>query len=397
MTASATAPGEMGPEARDLWPRLRLDAERRARIEGLRPVLRATEDESEQLRRLAPAAVAALHEAGLFRGSLPRAVGGDELGPVEEMEVFEAVARLSGAAGWNLFVGSLHTALPAAYLSDEAVAALFDGPGPNVVAGQMQPIGRGTPVEGGMVVSGRYSWGSGISHARWVLAGAVVPGSDGQPAPGFRALVVPKEQVQVLDNWHVLGVAGSGSYDYELSDVFVPDGWWFEYPAAVRRRGGPRFDCPIPSQIGSAHIGYALGLGERVIEELTALAQAKRRTNAPGTLAERGAFQVDLGAAYTALSAARHHGATVLGRLADHQAAGTPVPLHLVDDIRAAATHATQTALSAAQTAMRYAGGSAIRLDSPLQRLVRELLVAQAHMYVTELNLETVGRSLLDL
>ena len=105
----------------------------------------------------------------------------------------------------------------------------------------------------------------------------------------------------------------------------------------------------------------------------------------------------DLGAAYTALSAARHHGAAVLGRLAEHQAAGTPVPVHLVEDIRAAATHATQTALATAQMAMRYAGGSAIRLDSPLQRLVRELLVAQAHMYVTELNLETVGHSLLGL
>lgn len=401
-----TTAGEVMAETRDLWPRLRVDAGRLARIEGLREVLRATEDESEALRRLAPAAVAALQEAGLFRGSLPREVGGDELGPVEEMEVFEAVARLSGAAGWNLFVGSLHTALPAAYLSDEAVAAMFGGPGPGtavgaaevgVVAGQMQPMGRGTPVEGGMRVSGRYSWGSGISHARWVLAGAVMPGPDGRPAPGFRALVVPKEQVQVLDNWHVLGVAGSGSYDYELTDVFVPDGWWFDYPGVVRRRGGPRFDCPVQAQIGSAHIGYALGLGERVIEEVTALAVAKRRTNATGTLAERGAFQADLGSAYTALSAARHHGATVLARLADHQASGAAVPPHLVEDIRAAATYATQTALSVAQTAMRYAGGSAIRLDSPLQRLVRELLVAQAHMYVTEVNLETVGRSLLGL
>lgn len=385
------------------WPAIELSAEVRERIEAIRPVLRACEEEGERIRRLPPAAVDAMVAAGLFTLSLPAAVGGAEIGPVAEMELFEAVARCSGAAGWNLFVGSLHSALPAAYLSDEAVATIFAGPGPNVVAGMMQPVGRGTPApdEGGMRVSGRYSWGSGISHARWVLAGAVVPGADGEPAPGFRVVVVPKEQVRVLDNWHVLGVAGSGSYDYELDDVLVSDGWWFDYQGLTppaQRRGGARFACPVPAQIGSAHIGYPLGLGERALEEVTALATAKRRTNALGTVAERGAFQRDLGRAHTLLGAARSHGAAVLGELAAAQRAdpdAPPVGPELVARIRATATHATEVALEVANLALRHAGGSAIRLDSPLQRVVRELLVAQAHMYVSDANYDALGRTLL--
>jgi indole-3-acetate monooxygenase len=382
-------------QTRVLWPPIELGAEQLTGIAALGPLLRTSEAEAENVRHLPAPVVAAMHDAGLFLQSLPREVGGSELGPVAQMELIEAVARQSGAAGWNLFVGSLHTALPAAYLSDGAAEAMFARSGPNVVAGQMQPIGRGREVPGGMVVSGRYSWGSGITHARWVLAGAVLSGADGVARPGFRVVVVPKEHVTVLDNWHVVGVAGSGSYDYELDEVFVPEGWWFDYLAPVRHRGGPQFNSPIPAQIGPAHIGFALGLGERVLEEIVAVAMAKRRTNATGTVAERGTFQHALGLAYTRLSAARHLGAAQLARLDRLQRTGDPVAPALVEDIRAAASHATDTALAVASDAMRFAGGSVVRLDSPIQRLMRELLVAQAHMYVSDTNYETVGRSLL--
>lgn len=378
------------------WPPFALDEATAARIAAIGPVLRASEDEGEANRFLPPVAVDALHDAGVFGVSTPAVLGGMEATPLVEMEVFEAVTRCSGAAGWNLFVGAVHSGLPAAYLSDDAVAEMYGGDRTPVVAGQMQPVARAHDVEGGMTVDGTFSWGSGISHAGWVLGGAIVRTPDGGRLPGFRVFVTPKAKVEVLDNWHPVGLAGSGSYDYAVHDLFIPAGWWFDYLAPVRHRGGPRFDAPIRAQIASAHIGFALGLGERALDEILALAVTKRRSLSTTTIADRGAFQRDLGQAHTRLSAARDHGAAVLLRLERCQAEGSRVTDGDVSELRAAATHVTEVALDVANMAMRYAGGSAVRLDSAIQRVARELLVAQGHMYVADSNYDTLGAALLD-
>lgn len=104
---------------------------------------------------------------------------------------------------------------------------------------QMQPVGTARSIPNGMVVSGRYSWGSRISHADYVLGGAVLLDDDGAFPPRFRVWVAPKEQVEVHGNWQVVGLSGSGSYDYSVDELFVPDGWWFDMPEPTRRRGGP--------------------------------------------------------------------------------------------------------------------------------------------------------------
>ena len=384
-----------GAADRALWPRYSLDADVALRIERIAGVLRGCEQEAEAARFLPQEAVDAMLDAGLFHLSFPTSLGGWEADAVVEMEVYESVARLNGAAGWNLCVGALHSSLPAAYLSDDAVAAMFGGDRPPVVAGQMQPVGRAVEVDGGMVVTGLYSWGSGIRHADWVLGGTLVEARDGTVRPGFRVFVAPKAQAEVLDNWHVMGMSGSGSYDYRVDGVLVPDGWWFDYHSPERLRGGHRYRSPVPVQIASAHIGFALGLGERAVEEITALAVSKRRSLATRTVADRGSFQRDLGSTYTALGAARDHAAATLGRLVAAQVAGADTA-PMIPALRSAASHATDVALQAADTAMRHAGGTAVRLDNPIQRVVRDLLVARSHMYVADTNYELLGRALLD-
>lgn len=384
----------------DLWPTYGMSPELAAGLAGIHDVLRADEEQAEAERRLPGQSVDALHSLDLFALTSPRVVGGWEAPPQLQMEVFEMVARASSAAGWNLFVGALHTALPAAYLGDAAADEIF-GSGRSgdrfpVVAGQMQPVGSGRPVDGGMVVSGRFSWGSGISHADHVLAGAVLPEHHGTTPFRFRAFVVPKDRVEVLDNWMVVGVSGSGSYDYAIDEVFVPDGWWFDYPEPVVRRGEGRFGVPVQALIGSAHIGFGLGVGERAFEEMASLAVSKRRTGASGSIADSEVFQRQIGRTYLELRAARDRGASVLDRLGHLQDAAEPVGPELVAEIRGVATWVTEVAVTCANTAMRYSGGSAIRLDSPVQRIAREALVAQAHMFATDGNYAELGRTILN-
>lgn len=394
-TTTGEAAGGQG-----LWPTDRLSEELRTSLAGIHDVLRADEDGAEADRRLPEPSVDALRSLDLFAVSSPREVGGWEAAPSLQMEVFETVTRASAAAGWNLFVGAVHTSFVAAYLGDDAAAEIFGAGRPGgrfpVVAGQMQPVGTGRPVDGGMVVSGRYSWGSGISHAEHVLGGAILPEHEGAVPPRFRVYVVPKDRVEVLDNWHVVGVSGSGSYDYAVDEVMVPDGWWFDYPTPTVRRGQGRFAVPVQALIGSAHIGFGLGVGERAFEEMASLAVSKTRTGAGGSIADSEVFQRQLGRTYLELRAARDRGAQVLDQLGSAQEAGVEVGPPLVAEIRAVATWVTEVAVSCANVAMRYSGGTAIRSDSPVQRVVREALVAQAHMYATDANYATLGRSLLE-
>jgi indole-3-acetate monooxygenase len=378
------------------WPRLQLDDETADAIRSIAPILAATEQQAASERRLPQAAVDAMREAGLFRITLPAEVGGREVEPLVEMEVYEQVAWHSTAACWNLSVGNLHTALPAAYASDEAVEELFGEGRQPIVAGQPVPLSTGRPESGGMRVSGRHSWGSGMAHAEWVIAACTVEGeptADGGPA--VRAFVVSKEQVEVVDDWHVAGLEGSGSPAFVLDDVLVPEGFWWDHKSLVRRRGGPRFTTSMSTQAAASHLGVALGAGQRALALVASLATRKTRLGASGPVAERGAFQRDLGKAYAELAAARESAAALLRELARLQRAGGTLPGGFSERLRAATTHATDVAVSAAGFAFRSAGGSAVRLESPIQRTLRDLLVAQQHAYVDDVSYGALGARLL--
>lgn len=374
-----------------LWRRFHISADLADRIENLRPVLEEAEKTAIADRRFPQAGVDALVDAGLFKLALPREVGGDESHPVAEFEAYEALARISVTAAWIVLVGNIHTAWTAAYLADDAVAEIFPAGHRTIVAGQAAPLGKAEEVAGGYRVSGRYSWGSGISHANWVLAGFRCPASGES-----RAFVVPKSAVSVLDNWHVFGVEGSGSYDYQLEDVFVPEGFTFAFPAPVQRRGGPRYGLSIFAQAALPHSAVALGGAEHALEAIAALAGSKRRSMQQSTLADRGAFQHHLGEAYIDLSAARAHAATAFADMHDRAHQGPPLVQPEISRLVAIAARSCRIAAEVANTAYRYGGGNSLRLDSPLQRALRDVLVAQQHYAATDTAYEEVGLGILE-
>jgi alkylation response protein AidB-like acyl-CoA dehydrogenase len=389
-----------------LWRPVRLEAGLAASIEAMRGTLESTEVEGEELRHLPPAAVEALSSAGLFKVSLPQEVGGWEADALLELEIFEAVGRLSTSACWNLIVGNFHSSIPAVFCSDEAVKEIFlESPDP-VVAGQPAPMGRGRAVDGGVVVSGRYSWGSGIAHAGWVIGGCVVDVGGGLP-PEKRAWVAPKSSVEVLDNWHVAGLAATGSSDYVVEELFVPDGWWFPFagpgPLTVDTelevpnplRGGNKYRAVIRVWAMTGHIGLLLGSAERALECIADLARRKKRTNASSSVAARDVFRNDLGSSFMLLSATRDNAIRLFSQVAEATAAGQPVSREVVQQISALGAHAARTATAVAQMAYTYAGGSSVRLDNPLQRILRDLLVAQQHLLYSDSNFEYLGEMLI--
>jgi alkylation response protein AidB-like acyl-CoA dehydrogenase len=191
--------------------------------------------------QLAAPVVDAFHREGVLGMWVPCTLrGGLELGPLPSMDVLEQVSYADASAGWVLMAACLATGTGGAYLGDEAVAELFSKDRLPVIAGQGTRPGTATPVAGGFRLTGSWSFASGIKHGTHIHTLGVVPDTG-----EARIFVLPVGQATLLDNWDVMGLRATGSIDYRIDDVFVPEA--FTHPAITEtpRRGGRIYSLGI--------------------------------------------------------------------------------------------------------------------------------------------------------
>jgi indole-3-acetate monooxygenase len=374
------------PLSNPVWRNVRLNKEWRDKIAAIEPIIVAAEAEAIQNRCFPLTAVNVMREAGLFQLGITKEVGGFEVDAIMEMEIIEAVAKISVSAAWNLVVGNIHTGWASAFLSDEAIAEIFPEGHATVVAGQASPTGIGVAVDGGYRVSGKYSWGSGYNHATWVMGGFTV---DGGPPMIF---VAPKSKAICLDNWNVFGIEGSGSYDFAVEDVFIPHGYYYTFMFAETKRGGDRYSLPFIIQSLAPHVAVSLGGAQHALDCVARLAATKRRGLSTSILAERGAFQRDLAEAYTRISAAR---ALLIQAIEQYHSVSEWTPEEIARFVSIGAW-ASALAVDVATMAFRYGGGNSVRLDSPLQRILRDVSVAQQHVAIGDQVYEQFGLAMID-
>jgi len=339
-------------------------------------------------RRLPGELVALLGESGLLRAGAPVEVRGLELAPGVALRCAEAVARGNASAGWCVSI-AITSSLLVAYLPASSREALF-GDGRGVAAGVWAPRGTGRTVDGGVVVSGRWAFCSGITHADMMFAGCLV---DDQRVPSIVAL--RKEDLQVLDTWHTLGLRGTGSHDTVADEVFVPADRvlsLFDGPTLDR----PLYRFPVFGFFALSIAAAALGNARAAIDDLVALASEKTGLGSTRTLAQRPSTQAAVATAESALSAARalYYEAIEAGWQASQDGDGVSVGAR--NRLRLAATHAVRTAADVVRDMYDLAGGSAIYDSSPLQRRFRDAYTATAHFQVNEASRELPGRILLD-
>lgn len=357
---------------------------------GVAETLAANRNKTEDLRTLAPESVAALRESGLFKLKAPREVGGAEAHPVAQMDVIEAVAMSDPAASWCMLISSAVSGMSLARLPDEAVEQILAAGHP-FMAGSLRPGGSATKVDGGYRVTGRWAWGSGVPHADWVS----VPVFCDDPAPVVNA-VVPIDQVTLHDTWHVMGMRGTGSGDYELNDVFVPDPF-VNSMAIPQRRGGALYRLGLPGFVVNEHGCFAYAIGRLALKTVTETAIEKKRGYAGGiSIADREIFQREVSRGTQRMNACQLLMADVVERLFDSAADGPPSPA-MQAEARAAAVWCTDEALDVVSALFRYAGGSAVMLDNIMQRCLRDLYTVQSHLVVSDSAYEIHGRLLLGL
>jgi indole-3-acetate monooxygenase len=247
-----------------------------AEVDSIAPILAEHAAESERLGRLDTPSFEAVRSTRLLRMMCPRDLGGLEADPLTEALVLEALARIDGSASWTIGIltssGLFGPYLPAA--SARRICA--DGVPP--MAGSLLPKGQAEPGEGGYRVKGRWPFASGIHHADWIGASAFVPG---RPQPtGAQLVVLPRDQVVIHDNWQVAGLRGTGSCDFSIENVFVPEEMTCPLMNLILGKantGGAAVRLGLPAGVASFHIGIPLGIARRALDEITTQAIEKGR------------------------------------------------------------------------------------------------------------------------
>jgi indole-3-acetate monooxygenase len=349
---------------------------------------RTMSSEIDDDRRLPEELVTLLRESGLLRAGAPAEVRGLELPPGLALRCAETVARGNASAGWCVSI-AITSSLLVGYLPASSRDELF-GDGRGIAAGVWAPRGKGRTVDGGVVVSGRWPFCSGITHADMMFAGCLV---DDHRVPSVVAL--RKEDLQVLDTWHTLGLRGTGSHDSVADEVFVPADRVFSiFNGPVVDR--PLYRFPVFGFFALSIGAAALGNARAAIDDLIELACDKKGLGSTRTLAERPATQAAVATAESALGAARalYYQAIEAGWQASQD--GEDVSVEARNHLRLAATHAARTSADVVRDMYDLAGGTAIYDSSPLQRRFRDAYTATAHFQVNAASRELPGRLLLD-
>ena len=359
----------------------------------LAELIEANADDGERIRRLPLATVKELNDAQLLRMCVPSVYGGPEADPVTMVEAIEAVAHSDGAAGWCTMIASTTSSM-ASLLPEVAAREIYGDP-TSITGGVFAPNGKGVATSLGGVdgfsVSGRWAWGSGTQHCRWVLGGALC--DDGT----FRLCWFPQSEVTFHDTWYTTGMRGSGSLDYSVTDVFVPVERTIQ-PAVTRPVvSTPLSQFPNFTLLAAGVSAVGLGVARRALDELVELAQGKKPQYSSKTLAQSSFTQIELARAEAELRAAR---AFLLGELQsawDTAVAGEEVTVEARTGIRLAATHAATVGAAVADTAFTLAGGTAVYDSSVLGRCLRDAHVVTQHIQTAPKLNETIGKLLLGL
>jgi indole-3-acetate monooxygenase len=362
------------------------------RARRMRDLVRAEAAESERSRTMSQPIVDEMWASGLMSAFNPLSAGGVEPSFTDMIETWIEMAWQDGSFGWT-GIANLPSAFAAAtYLPDEGFDEVFTRNDNRVaMGGQFAPNGQGAVVDGGYRLTGAWSFGSGTGHSDYVAAG-FIPLDNGEMrwisegVPELMVALVPRDEVAFTDGWHVQGLKGTGSYDYNLADVFVPAYRTFRLFTREPLRGtSPAGRMGMMPVTAAGHAAWALGVAKSMLDDVEGLAATKYRMSDVGeSLASRPTFQKGLAHHVAAWRAAR---LLVLDAFTAAEAAvagGDDLTPRMRADMRVAAVYATDVAREAAEWAHLAAGTTSIREGSRLERAFRDIYTGTQHAFISE-------------
>ena len=373
------------------------------RVRALAPLIVDSAAAIERERRLPPALVAAMLEADLFRMLLPRPFGGAELDPPTFVRVIEAVAKLDGSTAWILCQTAV-TAMIAARLEPDAAWQIWRDPHA-VLAWGPSTDSRAVPVEGGYRVNGTFAFASGCRHATWLGGDCTLADAEGtvrrtpDGKPEMRRVLFPITRAEMHDIWQVIGLRGTASDGYTVTDLFVPTNLTvarIDDPAALRYFA-PLYAVSAYSMFACGFAALALGLARSLLDSFVALALEKTPRGYKNRLREDAVTQSDVGHAEARLRAARMYLMGTLDEAWDEAVRSSAVSLDQRMAIRLAATYAIRQAKDVAAAAYEAAGTTAVFVSNPFERRFRDIHTVAQQLQGRKSHYQTVGQYLLGI
>jgi indole-3-acetate monooxygenase len=378
-------------------------AECLARARALIPLLRAASPRIEAGRELPSDVLDAMHDAGMFRLLLPRSLGGFELKPAEYVRCIEAIAMGDASTAWCMNQGS-GCSMTSAYLPPETAHEIWDGKRAVLAWGNGPgSSAKAVRAEGGWVVSGSWSFASGSRHATWLGAMAPCLEADGSPVlhpdgrPWERTMLLPRPLAKIdRDVWNVMGLSGTGSDSFSVTDLFVDDAHSVTREFAdERRETGTLYHFQAMQLYASGFCNVALGGARALLDAVIDLAKGKVQLGGTDQLRDNNAVQHTLGYWDAALKAARAGVHSVLDSVWEDVDAAGEISIANRVAIRQATTFAIHTARDAAYHVFHEAGSTAIFANGPFERRLRDVSAVAQHLQGRRTHFETVGMYLL--
>jgi len=361
------------------------------------PKIVAMREQIEQERRLPSHLVEELRQQGFFSLWLAREFGGPELSLTDVVKVIESISQYDGSVGWCVMNAGGYSRFSG--LLPEPFARQLFGEQRAVVAGNLGPGGTATIVPGGYRITGRWAYGSGIPHCDWILGGCVVQDGNGprrlaDGTPETRIVFVPARDATVIDTWHVGGLRGTGSHDYQITNVFVPEDRTSSVVATIPRA---LYRLPRHTAFSVPVAAVPLGIARAAIDAARKLSSAKTPRMGAALLRDRPVVQGAIGRAEAMLRGARAFLLEACEDAWEAIEAGESLTVEQRAVVRLACAQSAEAAKTVVQMTYDIGGGSSVYEDCPLQRCFRDAHAATQHVQIYGANFETGGRVLLGL
>jgi len=372
------------------------------RAAALVPLLREQAGRAEREARLTDEVIAALTEAGIFRMRLPARFGGYECDTTTLVDVSIELGRGDGSVAFDVvawWIMSWNLGL----FPDEVQDEVFADPDVRI-CGTLAPTAMATPTEGGVLVSGSWAFNSGAAHSSWKLLAAILPTPDGGGLPIMG--LVPMDVLDVVEDWDVAGLRGTGSVTLTARDVFVPEERYLPIPALLQQQyaskanaDSPLYRAPIVGAVGAATCGKLIGLAraaqedflERIVRRPITNTTYERQADAPIT-------HLQLAEASLKTDEAEFHARRLAAMVDEKAAAGQEWTLRERAYARVAVGRVCQLTAQAVDLIAAASGASSIYRDQLIQRVRRDIQAINIHaLNLPSTNLELYGRVLAGL
>ena len=346
------------------------------RARALVPMLRERADEIDNAGSVPEDIVQSFRDAGFFKMLQPKRWGGYETNPLTFLKVLMEIGRGSGSAGWILMILGTHQ-WEFGLFDQKAGDDVWGEDNTILASSSYAPAGTATKDEGGYILNGTWPTSSGCLNSKWVIIGTMNP-VPGQDKPEWTSHLVPLSDCEILDDWHVIGLQGTGSRSLKLENVFVPDYRIHSLDKYELDDRGDIYLFPFRLLFWTVVASLLVGFGQGAIDTFVTQSTGKKRTGSPELLSDNTHVRETLANAQAIVTSCRNRIESMVETGFSYVTKRELIP----EDVMVGCFDIARTGEQMQQVALslyNLLGPSIVYTERPYQRVFRDIMVGSVH------------------